>query len=256
MDKAVGTSGVDLVDAMLGGYPRALQALLAPPLLYKAMFLGEWFESVTRLETSADVRSRLVAMSRDTLEEALQLIGAVETWSHRLPAPEEGDDLAQRLRRLLLQDLIVMKEGSTEAVLVLAMRAPTLELRERLLALADRDRVHADELRRLIKAERARIPAPPDTAVGVHVGRDGGSLRRAMQAARERLAKLGEAPVRVVVSAEALRHLKDEGAVTDEGTILDLPADVEFGWRGECFAFMTDERVRLAELLTKERTSR
>ncbi|HWH08703.1 MAG TPA: hypothetical protein VNX21_05845, partial [Candidatus Thermoplasmatota archaeon] len=153
----------------------------------------------------------------------------------------------------ILRDLLVVKEGNNEAVLYLAMRAPTDELRRKLVRLADRDRVHADVLRALLGAEVPRdVEADAEgAALGAREARaGGGTLSHSIRQDLQRLQASGCQVVRLVLSPAAMRHLRDEGAIARDGTAFGLPVDVDFGWGGECHAFVTDERVRLSELLS------
>lgn len=245
-------------EATLGAFPESTRSLIAPLLTYKSVFLGEWFTEVVRQEPDEKTREFLLRLSRDTLRETIQLLATMRAWdAARLP-PERHEELASTLQRRLVEDLLILKEGSNEVVAYTAMHAPSRSLRDELLALADVDRVHADGMRALKGGpsmrraqDRARRERDADETLGAHTSRGEhatllASLRARVDAAEEAGARVS----RLVVSDLALRHLRDEGAVAPDGRVLGRPVDVDFGWRGECYSLVTNERVRLTELLT------
>lgn len=242
-------------DATLGAFESPLRDTLVPLLLYKSVFLGEWFEALVRQEREAAVRSALLATGRDTLREAIEAIEAFRPWQAMPQDPDAMEDLVRVLRRRVLYDLLQLKEGNNEAMLYAAMHAPTDELRRKLVRLADRDREHANVIRALLGAH-VPAEAPRDegaAALGAREARSAkGTLARSVKEDLARLKSSGATVVRLVLSPTALRHLRDEGSVAPDGTVLGLPVDVDFGWSGECHAFATDERVRLSELMSKE----
>lgn len=250
---------VGSAETTLSAYRPTTRQALVPLLAYKAPFVGEWFAALTRHEPDPHVRARLARMNLDTVRETIELLAVVSAWE-RLPVDDDSlRQHAANVHRRALHDLMRLKEGSAEVVLLTGMVAPTAELRDRLVALADVDRVHADELRELMGAAAlAELRGRPEQggALGAHEGRVEGSTLS--ESVRDRLAQLesaGVRPTRLVVSPTALRHLRDEGVGMPEGIALGLPVDVEFGWRGECFSIQTDARVTLAEIISQEMTS-
>jgi len=240
------------VEATLGAYHASSRRTLVPLLAYKGPFLAEWFGEIIRHEEDADVREALAGIARDTLRETIEILATMSAWEQTRidPSPEHG----RLLQRRAIHDLLRLKEGSSEVVLLTGMQAPTQELRARLVALADRDREHADLLRRLLgSGALASLRARPqgDGQLGAHEGRTHGSTLAA--SVRARVREMEESGVRVdrlVLSAVSLRHLRDEGEVKPDGTALGLPVDVDFGWRGEGFALVTDARASLAEVVS------
>jgi hypothetical protein len=244
------------VESALGGYGEATRGVVVPLLLYKSAFLGEWFEALVRRERDPSVRGTLVKLSESTLREAIELLDTMRRWD---PLTADAHALPETLQRQVIGDLVALKEGSNEAILHAAMRAPTDELRRALVRLADLDRVHADDLRALLATTSVReltLRRRPESPLpaGAHEGRRPGvSLRASIQGTIRAIVDLGTSPARLTLSAAAYRHLRDEGEVRPEATAFGLPIDVDFGWSGECYAVVTGERVRLAELLTQER---
>lgn len=255
-DEGARTDGAEVA---LGAFSVVTQSTLVGPLLYKSVFLGEWLQAVMRHHPEPSVRDALALMSRETLVEAIGLMTAMRAWDSRPPDDEVVERVVRSMQRQLLHDLLALKEGSNEVIVQLAMVAPTQELRGELLHLADLDRKHADALRVLLGAvasdelvsRRALGPDTPPQGQGVREDRPrertlSATLKGDLRALQER----GVLPARLILSPIALRHLRDEGVVGEDGTVLNLPADVDFGWSGECYAVVTDERVRLAELLS------
>lgn len=252
----------------MGAFDTRTRHLLVPMLMYKSVFMGEWFAALVRNERDAAVQAALEHVSRDTLRETLEVLDVMRAWESARVPPEAEDDLIQHLNRRLLQDLMSVKEGNNEVLVMTAMRAPTQALRARLLDLAERDREHADELRVLLgvdalttslsgvdgRAGGGRDGGRDDAqrpSLGAAAGRaEGETLGTSIAATVHRLRDAGETPSRLLLSHVALRHLRDEGAISAEGTAFGLPVDVDLGWRGECFAVLTDDRTRLSEILS------
>lgn len=237
----------------IAGVRDPLAELLIDLLLYKRPFVSPWFVQAGGEDHHA--RTELEMLRNETLGEAKAAVGVLREWSS-MPVPTEGaKDAALAVRRRLIQNLVTVKEGSTEVFLAAAMRAPTESLRSALVHLADLDRAHADRLRGLLGTEPSRREVPPleGRSVGAAGGRrEPANLRTNIEEDMEQLQTLGIHPQRLVLSAAALRHLRDEDGVNMEaGTALGLPTEVEFGWAGECYAILTGERVSLAEIVTK-----
>lgn len=245
----------------LGGYGTFTQQALVPILLYKSIFLGDWFGQLTALEREDGVRSALEKLSRDTLREMLDVLSVMKHFDEAQGSPEDREEFLATLQRRVLHDLMKVKEGSTEVVVLAAMRAPTESVRERLLALADLDRVHADALRVLLGAREVRESLqapekaePPALPLGVYAaGARSGTLTDRLRVHIDAMARREDTPRRLILSPAAYRHLRDEGAVQDDATALGLPVHVDFGWEGEAFTIESGSRVSLSEILTAMR---
>lgn len=247
----------------MGRLSHSLRSICVDLILYKALFMGEWFENLAAQQEDESVGRVLRAMSRETVDQAEAALGKLEAWN-RVPASADGlDELVRDLQTRLLQDLLVLKEGSTEVFLTAAMRAPTRALRDALVKLADVDRQHADRLRILLGTEPVEervergFEERGGEAVGAHGSREPHpSLAASVQTVLRTLRSERQEPSRIILSASALRHARDEGALdAQEGTAFGLPVDVDFGWRGECFAVLTRERASLAEVIAASRTA-
>lgn len=236
-----------------------MRDLLRELLLHKSIFVGESFVALaTREDEDEDRRFRRVF--DETVQQGKDACQCLGEWDALPHEPEKVETVARDVRRSLLDALIVLKELSTEAFLTVAMSAPTRELRDAIVRLADVDRQHADDLRAIVgratvrQKLRAQEARDGGDAYGAHAGRSGdGTLGRSVQATLQKLAASRVEPARLVLSPTALRHLRDEGRVHDN-VAFDLPIDVDLGWGGEAFAIVTRERVSLAEILTAQAT--
>lgn len=224
--------------------------------------MGAWYDALLDQQASSEVRDTLSTIRTRAVEESEQLLRTLRDWD-RVRAPTHAlDGLRDRLRSHLLRDVLLLKKRTAEVVLMAAMQAPTQALRDELVRLADDDRVSADFVRRLLDVpvvpERLPLKTDADPAEGAHndVPHDGlisPCVRHAIESIRAR----GEVPTRLTLSSNALRHLRDEGFVeAATGTAFGLPVTVDFGWRGRCFAILTNECVSLAELYTAQRAGK
>lgn len=246
---------------LLEGLREPTKDLLVQMLLYKSVFTGRTFRMLAQREEPPEVREALELISRETLTETAAVAIRMRQWDRHPVAWDAIEECIQQARRRLLEDFLRLKEGMAEVGLLIAMRAPSDELRVQLVKLADVDRRHADRFRGLLgsnlRAEgfEAAEPAASAEPLGAHEGRAGaGSLRAAVERAIEAIRQRGAEPTRVRVSADGARHLRDEGAIDPvTGQAFGLFLDIDMGWRGESFAVDTQERIGYAELLTAAR---
>jgi hypothetical protein len=249
-------------------FGRLDDAALSPPmrnllnalLLYKSMFAGPWF---TALSVAEDPGTQAVyeLIRVETASQARRTAETLRRWG-ALPPHEGAEDATREVLKRLLEDMLALKKSSTEVFLGAGLSAPTEEMRREFLDLADMDRRHADLLRRMLHVHpphETDLDAPWAAPVfdGVQTGPFGpgrlsGKLWDTLEAARGQ----GHEPSRIVLSGMALRHLRDEGTVAPrQGEIFGLPVDIDFSWRGECFAVTSRERLSLAEIVTEMVTS-
>lgn len=247
-------------EATLSSYSSFTRQTLAPLMLYKSLFLSDWFKQVVQHASDDSMGRALTRMSAETLREMIEVLVAMRDWDAGQADAETAHLFVQDLNMRLLQDLLHLKEGSNELVMLAAMRAPTDDVRNRLMRLADLDRVHADQIRVLLGARTVmtsldRVAAPSarreTTTLGAHSSRaQGSTLGESIEQHVEVMREQGDSPERLILSHVALRHLRDEKHVQPDGTAFGLPIDIDFGWEGECYTILTSSRVRLAELLT------
>lgn len=245
----------------LGSLSPPMRDLLLDLLVFKSVFMGRYFRQLGESYPDPEIREAISTLADETTQEALGTVEALQEWDRYPQGAEVAAAGTHGIRARLFQDLIVLKEGSNQVVLAAAMRAPTEELRRRLVDLADIDREHADRLRRLLglRAVPERLPlldrGSQGPAVGAHGARiPDASLVRTIEVALQELEGRGVTASRLVLSATGLRHLRDEGGLdTEGGTAFGLAVDVDLGWEGECFAFVTRDRVSLAEFITTMR---
>lgn len=243
----------EISPAVFDGMSEAAQEFLLQLLLYKSVFVGQTFRTLVRRETSPELRSRLLRISDESVKESNNAAALVREWDNHPGVWERVSVTTQETRAQLLHDLIRLKEGMTEAGLSAAMRAPTASLRDRFLKLVDLDRRDADELREFLGTTTTTAFREAH-GLGAHDARD---RRASMSAAvRESLGQLkakGAEGRRLIVSADGLRHLRDEHAISEDGRCFGLPIDIDLGWQGDVYAIETDERLTYAELVVAMR---
>lgn len=229
-------------------------------LLYKALFASPLFDALTAQTSDPVEADALAQISKETHAQMLAAIDALHLWNG---CPIDVTETAADLRARLLVDILHIKESTTEAFLLAGMRAPTNELRRVFVALAETDRKHAEALRALLGTYaveavdlRAGKYLGDGTATGAFQGRAGeASFSRRIHRALEDMRADGQEPTALIMSPVALRHARDEGLLgPNDGTAFGVPVDVDMGWRGECFAIATRERVTLAELILARAT--
>lgn len=248
---------VEISGEIFDGLSESAQEFLLHMLLYKSVFIGATFRTLVGRETEPDLRARLLRISDESVAEATAVASLVRTWDRHPGVWDRIGEARGETRAQLLHDLIRLKEGMTETGLSAAMRAPTTALRDQFLELVDVDRHHADQLREYLgKTTTAAFRAAHEHGLGAHDARD---RRTSLSGAvRERLAQLearGTAGRRLIVSADGLRHLRDERVITEDGRCFGLPIDIDLGWQGDVYAIQTEERLAYAELVVAQRAA-
>ncbi|HUR69807.1 MAG TPA: hypothetical protein VM370_11235 [Candidatus Thermoplasmatota archaeon] len=251
---AVPTGGID--DALLAGLRAPTRQLLLQLLMYKSIFLGSAFRDLAEREPP-DVADVLQRIHIETISEAAALALSIREWDAH-PASGAGiAAAADDARRRFLEDILSLKDGVVDVGIAAAMRAPSEHLRQRFIALADIDRQHADSLRRLLGTRTVREHldagdmAVEGAPLGVGTARGAPSLARTLESMLDDVRSLGSDPAVLAMSPEAARHARDEGIIDPRtGRAFGLPVEIDMGWRGECFAVETNERVGYAELIS------
>lgn len=248
---------VEISGAIFDGLSETAQEFLLHMLLYKSVFIGATFRTLVQRETDPDLRTRLLRISDESVAEATGVASLVHTWDTRPGVWDHLSATKRMTRAQLLHDLIRLKEGMTETGLAAAMHAPTATLRDRFLKLVDIDRHHADQLREFLgKTTTAAFRAAHEHGLGAHDARDRRtSLSGAVKERIEQLAAKGTAGRRLIVSADGLRHLRDELAISEDGRCFGLPIDIDLGWQGDVYAIQTEERLTYAELVVAQRAA-
>lgn len=259
VDKDEAPPSVNRFDpGLVDGLREPTKDLVVQMLLYKSTFTSSMFRMLAQREPPA-VRDALLLVSRETLTETAALSLRMREWDVHPVAWDTMMDATQQVRRRFLEDFIRLKEGMAETGLVVAMRAPGDELRGHLLKLADVDRRHSAILRGLLGARAPVDRMGPSTEaagpLGAAQGRASGrSLSATIDETAREIRDRGGVPTRLTVSADGLRHLRDEGVIEPEaGKAFGLFVDVDMGWRGECYAVSTQDRLGYAEIITAAR---
>lgn len=242
---------VELAATLFEGLSEPAREFLLHMLLYKSVFIGQSFRTLVGRETSADLRERLLRISDESVAEAAAVAALVREWDTHPGVWEQVSVTKAATRAQLLHDLIRLKEGMTEAGLSAALRAPSEAMRARFLKLVDIDRRHADELREFLGATTtAAFREAQEHGLGAHDARDRrSSLSAAVRARLDQLRAKGAEGLRLIVSGEGLRHLRDENVIAEDGRCFGLPIDIDLGWEGDVYAIQTDERLTYAELV-------
>lgn len=228
--------------------------LLVQAVLYKTLFLAPGFRALAELQP-ADVRDTLVRMSEETAAEIPALIMLVQQWEVEEVDAGDFHRVSGEMRKRLLQDLALVKEGLVETGIAMAMCQHSAQKRERFLKIVDIDRQHADHLRQLmgkpVTSEFARAVAEAAPTSGAYVSRDPArSLSGSIQRRVEEMQQRGFVPSRVVMGPDGARHLRDEGAITENGLVFGLHLDIDMAWKGEVFAIESEERMGYSEILS------
>ncbi|HET6404673.1 MAG TPA: hypothetical protein VFH78_08500 [Candidatus Thermoplasmatota archaeon] len=253
------TGEPELGTQLLDGLKEPTKDLLLQTLLYKSVFTGQGLRALAAREERPDVREALLRISSETVPEGAAVTALLREWDAHLASWEAISTCAEDARSRLLHDLVTVKEGLVETGLASAMAAPNAELRDRFLKLVDIDRRHADELRALRGTALTRHlrEAIEKASLGAASGREhatsfGGTILRQVEAFRRK----GHTPMRIVVSADGARHLRDENLIGQDARIFGLWLDVDLAWRGETFAIITEERISYAQLLAEAAAGR
>lgn len=237
-----------------GALSPPMRDLLNALLLYKSMFAGPWFMALC-VEEDPKTRATYERIRDETVAQARRAATVLRRWGAS-PGLENAEDVTKNVLKRLLEDMLTLKKSSTEVFLSAGLSSPTEELRREFLNLADTDRQHAEALRQMLSIHPPGKASPDAGTVplfeGVQVGPfPPGQLAGKLWSALEDARTEGHDPSRIVLSGMALRHLRDEGVVAPrQGEIFGLPVDIDFSWRGECFAITSRARLSLAEVVT------
>ncbi|HVL47051.1 MAG TPA: hypothetical protein VM889_00670 [Candidatus Thermoplasmatota archaeon] len=249
--------GRDLHPDMMGNLSLPARRTLENLLVYKAVFTGAGFRAFAECMADEDVGGRLARISRDSVMEGAAVAEALAAWDRLPGADRRLDELARETQTRLVSDLIRFKKAVTEAGLHVAMAAPTSELRDALVELVDLDRRHADDLRTVVgqKTISERASGMTRQSLGAHDGRRSrSSLGATIEETIETLRSEGAKPTRLVLAPDAVRHLRDEGAIGADARAFGLSVDVDLGWSGEAFAIVTEARIAYAEIVSAVRS--
>jgi hypothetical protein len=233
-----------------------MRGLLNALLLYKSMFAGPWFTALSR-EQDPQTRATYERIRDETAAQAHRAADILRRWD-TAPRQDTTARVTGEVLKRLLEDMLALKKSSTEVFLGAGLSAPTEEMRREFLNLADVDRRHAGDLRQMLDIHLPKDPSRGSSEdapafEGVQTGPfPPGQLSGTLWDTLEEARREGHEPSRIVLSGMALRHLRDEGAVApNQGDIFGLPADIDFSWRGECFAVTSRGRLSLAEVVTE-----
>lgn len=229
----------DIVDALM--------------LLDEPMLNSRYHGLLLRL-TEGPSRDRLVALP-GMLAESLRLSrkGSFEWMRSGLTTPDAV--LRPRAERTLLEAFLALCELETRLITLLARAAPTAGAREPFDEMARIHRTIAAVLRDVLRdgAVGESPASPARTFRGVQELEEGGDLLSQVESAL-RDARAGRKPMRsVVLSADGLRRLRDQGCFGDgETTLGGVPVEVDFAWDVPAFALRSFDVVPIEEVLAAQ----
>lgn len=162
------------------------------------------------------------------------------------------DTFRQHAERYLLETLLDAAEAQIRLKAFMSAHAPTREVRELVDAALAIHRELTDGLRRALGALGPEAPGWNGAGGAPPVGIEGGdaNVRGQVEDAVRSLSRTGRRPRHIVVSPNALRHLRDQGVLQDGLTsILEVPVVVDMSWPGSAFAVLTYDVVTLEEIV-------
>lgn len=177
-------------------------------------------------------------------------MGAFE-WMRIRTQGSLDDEFRQRVERILLESFLICAEEQLRLVAFIARSAPTRESRDHFEAMAQTQRLIAQELRSAISGARpARSPGGIVGLRSVQEEAASGDLRGQLEAAI-RASQASGVPLRtIILSHTGLRHLRDQGCFqAGETTISGIPVSIDLGWDEPAFVLQTFEVVPLDEIL-------
>lgn len=214
--------------------------------------LDQRFQEAIAMHPDAKVRAALSALPARVAEGSRITRRAGTEWERVTGHSVLDESFKAHAERFLLEALLDSAESQIRLKSFMAAHAPTKEIRDLIdQALG----VHHELTESLRDALHKVGPAPPSggrVRDAPPVGLEGvdANLRAQVENALRSLGSKGRRPRLVVLSPNALRHLRDQGAIGQgEDTILDTPVEVDLSWTGSAFAVLTYDTVPLTEML-------
>ena len=221
-------------------------------ILFDSPILDQRFQEAIAMHPDAKHRAALAALPQRVAEGARLTRRAGVEWERVSGGPLLEAEFRERAERFLLEALLESAELQIQLKTFLADHAPTREVRDHVDAALV---IH----RELVHALRAAIGALGDQPEGVRPERDQaylggeaehGDLRGQVEQAIRAMVGSGQKPRALVLSANAVRHLRDQGLFQDGApAVLDVPVRVDLSWPGSCFALLSFDNVALDEIL-------
>lgn len=228
--------------------PQIMDALI----LYDAPMLDQRFQEAIAMHPDGHARRLLEALPPRVAEGSRLTRRAGVEWDRVTRGGLIDDAFRTRAERFLLETFLYAGEEQIRLKSLMARHAPTREVRA---LIDDAILIHrelTDTLRKAIVAlDDAPAQAPRDRDAGfVGPADPEGDLRQEVEDAIRAMVAKGGKPRVLVLSSNALRHLRDQGLFADEETtVLDVPVQVDMTWPGLRFALLSFDAVALEEIV-------
>lgn len=184
------------------------------------------------------------------IESARLSAEGAQAWAGtRQGAVKEGD-FVDWAEHAILDAFLTLVEAQLSVISHLARQAPTAAVRGPFDKMAASHREIASTLREALKALEYPAPALAPGRRSVQEEDPEGDFRGQLEAAVRHAREAGTGVRRVILSATALRHLRDQG-LFQEGVsrFHGLPVAIDLGWDTAAFALETYDRVPLEEII-------
>lgn len=220
-------------------------------ILFDDPILDQRFQEAVAMHPDAGVRAALAALPERVAEGSRITRRAAIEWERVAGGTVLEEEFRRGAERFLLEALLESAQLQIQLKTFMATRAPTQDVRSQIDAAIDihRELAHAlrDALQRLDETPKAPPGEPHHAGVGVENAQ--GDLRGQVERAIYAMARRRHGPRTLVVSTNALRHLRDQGLLKDGATsVLDVPVRVDFAWPGSCFALLSLDSASLDEI--------
>lgn len=245
--------------------PSLLQVIDAL-ILFDGPILDQRFQDAIAMHPDAKARAALEMLPSRVAQGSRITRRAGVAWERAVGGTVIEDDFRRRAERFLLEGLLESAETQIRLKTFMAWNAPTAEVRK---LLDDAIAIHR-ELTHVLREAIGKLPdeeAPPhhedESALvarpasrkpPVEVGAEDptGDLRTQIEAAFEHMQARRKKPRLLVLSANALRHLRDQGVFQDQNpSFHGVPVQIDFSWSGSTYALMSYDSEALDEILTR-----
>lgn len=228
-------------------------------ILFDGPLLDQRFQDAIAMHPDAKTRSVLAMLpSRVAHGSRITRRAAVE-WERTVGGSILEDDFRRRAERFLLEGLLESAETQIRLKTFMSSHAPTAEVRK---LVDDAISIHRELTHALREAigKLADDEAPDEDSDGaatkppLAVGAEdpSGDLRGQIESAFHAMQARHQKPRLLVLSTNALRHLRDQGIFpTDVPSFHGVPVQVDFAWSGSAYALLSYDSESLEEIMTR-----
>lgn len=223
-------------------------------ILFDTPILDQRFQEAIAMHPDPKVRVALAALPERVAEGSRLTRRAGVEWERVTGGGSIlEDEFKRRAERFLMEALLESAEIQIQLKTFLAGHAPTRDVRQLVDDAIAIHRELAQVLRDAIaRVGEARHQGIPPTARQTYVGQESerGDLRGQVEQAIQAMIGSGQKPKVLLLSANALRHLRDQGFFQDgRPAVLDVPVRVDFSLPGSSFALVSIDNVALDEIM-------